>query len=91
MRAGTATTSSTTVAGEVPASSGLAPAEEERLLDFDLVLLDKVAALHSPLDLMEAAVSPEATAETLEVFDEGLAEVDDLFQARRRMLKGTTA
>lgn len=81
----------TPVAGEVSASSGLAPAEEERLLDFDLVLLDKVAALHSQLDLMEAAVSPEATAETLEIFDEGVAEVDDLFQARRRMLKGTAA
>jgi hypothetical protein len=74
--------------GEVPAGPGLAPQDEERLLDFDLVLLDKIAALHSQLDLMEAATSPEAMAEVLDIFDEGLAEVDDRFQERRQVLKG---
>lgn len=75
-------------AGEGPAAPGLTAVEEERLLDFDLVLLDKVAALHSQLDLMEAAAAPEAIAEALDLFDEGLAEVDDLFQERRQVLKG---
>jgi hypothetical protein len=74
--------------GGVPAGTGLTLQDEERLLDFDLVLLDKVAALHSQLDLMEAVPSPEAIAEALEIFDEGLAEVDDLFQGRRQVLKG---
>lgn len=74
--------------GEVPAGPGLSPRDEERLLDFDLVLLDKIAALHSQLDLMEAASSPEVMAEVLNIFDEGLAEVDDLFQERRQVLKG---
>jgi len=78
----------TPVSGEILAEPGLAPQDEERLLDFDLVLLDKVAALQSHLDLMEAVSSPEALLETLEIFDEGLAEVDDLFQERRQMLKG---
>jgi hypothetical protein len=81
----------TPVAGESPAAAGLAPVDEERLLDFDLVLLDKVAALHSQVDLMEAAASPEALAAALEIFDEGLAETDDIFQARRLLLKGTAA
>jgi hypothetical protein len=74
-------------AGEARAESGLAPLDEERLLDFDLVLLDKVAALHSQLDLLEAMPSPEAMAEAIDLFDEGLAEVDDLFQERRRLLR----
>jgi hypothetical protein len=78
----------TPASGEVPAGPGLTQQDEERLLDFDLVLLDKVAALHSQLDLMEAVPSPEAMAEALEIFDEGLAEVDDLFQERRQVLKG---
>jgi hypothetical protein len=33
--------------------------------------------------------SLEAIAEALDIFDEGLAEVDDLFQERRQVLKGT--
>jgi hypothetical protein len=37
---------------------------------------------------MEAVTSPEAMAEVLDIFDEGLAEVDDLFQERRQVLKG---
>jgi len=79
----------TPASSEVPAVPGLTPSEEERLLDFDLVLLDKVAALLSQLDLMEAVLAPEAMAAALDVFDEGLAEVDDLFQERRQVLKGT--
>ena len=77
----------TPASDEVPTVPGLTRQDEERLLDFDLVLLDKVAALHSQLDLMEAMTSPEAMAEALDIFDEGLAEVDDLFQARRQVLK----
>lgn len=64
-------------------------AMEERLLDFDLVLLDKVAALHSQIDRMEAAGEEEALFRALEIFDEGLAEVDDIFQERRRILQGS--
>lgn len=78
----------TPASSEVPPVPGLTQLDEERLLDFDLVLLDKVAALHSQLDLMEAVPSSEAMAEALDIFDEGLAEVDDLFQARRQVLKG---
>jgi hypothetical protein len=78
----------TPASGEVPIVPGLTRQDEERLLDFDLVLLDKVAALHSQLDLMDAVTSPEAMAEVLDIFDEGLAEVDDLFQERRQVLKG---
>jgi len=77
----------TPASGEVSTVPGLTRQDEERLLDFDLVLLDKVAALHSQLDLMEAMTSPEAMAEALDIFDEGLAEVEDLFQARRQVLK----
>lgn len=77
------------VAGEAAAGPGLAPLDEERLLDFDLVLLDRVASLHSQLELMEAAASPETVAIVLEIFDEGLAEVDDVYQARRLLLKGS--
>jgi len=79
------------VSAEVEAGRGLVPEDEERLLDFDLVLLDKVAALHGQLDLLEAAASPEARAESLQIYDEGLAEVDDLFQARRLVFKGEVA
>jgi hypothetical protein len=74
-----------TTGAEVTAGTGLSPVDEERLLDFDLVLLDKVAALRSQLDLLEAVASPEAMAEVLDIFDEGLAEVDDLFQERRQV------
>jgi len=64
---------------------------EERLFDFDLVLLDKVAALQSELDRMEAATAPETALQALEIFDEGLAEVDDLFRMRHRLLHGGEA
>jgi ribosome assembly protein YihI (activator of Der GTPase) len=47
-------------------------------------LLERVEALHSLLDLLEAADSLDRTEEALNFLDEGLAEVDDLFQLRRR-------
>jgi hypothetical protein len=60
--------------------------EEERLLDFDLALEEKVAALHTPLDALEAAGDPDELALAAGLFDEGLAEVDDLFRLRCRVL-----
>ena len=74
-----------TTGAEVTAGTGLSPVDEERLLDFDLVLLDKVAALRSQLDLLEAASGQEAIAAALELLAAGLAEVDEIFQARRRL------
>ena len=64
----------------------LGPDEEERLLDFDLALDEKIAALHTPVDLMESASDSTGLSRTLEMFDEGLAEVDDLFRLRGRVL-----
>jgi hypothetical protein len=66
----------------VPAQS------EERLLDFDLALLEKLEGLHTPLDCMEKADSLDQLDRVLFLFDEGLAEVDDLFQLRRKVLEG---
>jgi hypothetical protein len=63
----------------------LSAESEDRLLDADLILLEKVEALHTPLDMTEAADSTDRTAEALDLFDEGLAEVDDLFQKRCRL------
>ena len=77
------------VGAEISSGSHLSPVDEERLLDFDLELLAKVAALHSQIDLMEAAAAPEAIMAALDLFDEGLAEVDDFFQERRMILKET--
>lgn len=76
-------------AAEISAGSRLSPVAEERLLDFDLVLLDKVASLHSQIDQMEAAAAPETIMAALDLFDEGLAEVDDFFQERRKLLQET--
>lgn len=61
---------------------------EELLLDFDFSLLDKVAGLHTPLDGMEQALSDEGIKEALDLLDEGVAEVDDLFRLRGRILQG---
>jgi len=63
----------------------LSAESEDRLLDADLILLEKVEALHTPLDMTEAADSTDRTAEALDLFDEGLAEVDDFFQKRCRL------
>lgn len=76
---------------EVPAEGVIAAADEERLLDFDLALEEKVAALYSLLDALEAAADPAAAGRTLEFYDEGLAEVDDLFRLRRRLLEGAAS
>jgi hypothetical protein len=64
----------------------LSERDEERLLDFDLALLEKVASLHTPLDMMEAASASRELLEAADLFDEGLAEVDDLYRQRRRIL-----
>jgi hypothetical protein len=64
----------------------LSAREEERLLDFDLALMEKVASLNSPLDMMEAAPGTRELLEAADLFDEGLAEVDDLFRQRRQLL-----
>jgi hypothetical protein len=65
----------------------LRPAEEERLLDLDIALDEKIAALHAPLDAMESATDPEGLNLALAVFDEGLAEVDDLFRMRSMVFR----
>lgn len=64
----------------------LSERDEERLLDFDLALLEKIAALNSPLDMMEAASGTRELLEAAGLFDEGLAEVDDLYRQRRQVL-----
>lgn len=71
-------------------TTGLSPEDEEHLLEADLLLLEKVESLNSLLDLLEAADSPDRTEEALNLFDEGLAEVDDLFQLRRRLFRERT-
>lgn len=73
---------------EVGEERPFSPLDEERLLDFDLALLDKVAGLRALVDAMEAAGTEAALRLALEAFDEGLAEVDDLFRLRRQVLKG---
>lgn len=65
----------------------LSPDEEERVLDLDLALDEKIAALHTLLDAMEFAPDPAGLARALEVFDEGLAEVDDLYRLRDRVFR----
>jgi hypothetical protein len=75
---------------KVPAA-GFPPEDEERLLDADLLLLEKVECLNSLLDLLEAADSPDRTEEALNLFDEGLAEVDDMFQLRRQLFRERTS
>jgi hypothetical protein len=72
-------------------AKGLSREAEEHLLDADLLLLEKVEALHSLLDLLEAADSPDRTEEALNLFDEGLAEVDDMFQLRRQLFRERTS
>ncbi len=60
--------------------------DEERLLDFDLALLEKVAALHTPLDMLEVASATGELLQAADMFDEGLAEIDDLYRQRGRIL-----
>ncbi len=71
-------------------TTGLSSEDEEHLLEADFLLLEKVESLNSLLDLLEAADSPDRTEEALNLFDEGLAEVDDLFQLRRRLFREGT-
>ena len=60
--------------------------EEERLLDLDLALLEKVAALHTPIDRLEGAGSVTELENALEQLREGLAEIGDLFRQRGEIL-----
>lgn len=76
--------------GEEGLANGLSPEDEEHLLDADFILLEKVEGLHTPLDLIEAGGSLGRIEEALNFFDEGLAEVDDLFQLRRRLCQEGT-
>lgn len=71
-------------------AKGLSLANEEQLLDADLLLLEKVEGLHTPLDSIEVADSLGRIEKALNLFDEGLAEVDDLFQLRRRLFQEET-
>jgi hypothetical protein len=66
---------------------GFSPEDEEQILDADFFLLEKVEGLNTPLDLIEVAGQPNRIEGALDLFDEGLAEVDDLFQLRRRMFE----
>jgi hypothetical protein len=61
---------------------------EERLLDFDLVLLERIAGLHTPLEEMEGAKTSAAIERSLAILDEGIAEIDDLYRQRRSILVG---
>lgn len=64
----------------------LSPLDEERLFDFDLALEEKIAALHTPLDILESARAEDDPDRAAELFDEGLAEADDLFRLRQKVL-----
>jgi hypothetical protein len=60
--------------------------DEERLLDLDLALLEKIAALHTPLDRLEATGSPAELEKALEWLREGLMELGELFRQRGEIL-----
>ncbi|MFO7983109.1 MAG: hypothetical protein R6V08_06620 [Desulfuromonadales bacterium] len=64
----------------------LSEEKEEQLLDLDIALVDRVAALHTPLDGMELAADPEAMEQAMQQFEEGLKEAADLFSQRQEML-----
>lgn len=61
--------------------------EEERLFDLDLALLERVAALHSPLDRVETAASAADLESSLALFTEGVAEAEELFRRRESLLQ----
>jgi len=71
-------------------ATGLSPAVEELVMDADLILLEKVEGLHTPLDEMEGSGPSDRIEAALSLFDEGLAEVDDQFQLRRRLCRNRT-
>jgi hypothetical protein len=68
------------------AEDGDGPPDEERVLDLDLALLDRVAALFSPLDWMEAAVGGAELQAPLNLLREGVRAAADLFEQRARLL-----
>ncbi len=63
-------------------------ADEERLVNFDLALFDNIVALHTPLELMESAASAEQVRQAADRYRQGLAELEDMFRDRRRVLTG---
>jgi hypothetical protein len=65
-----------------------APEEEESLLDFDLALLENIAALNTPLERLERARSGADLDGGLEQYLLGLAEIFRLFRRRSRLLAG---
>jgi len=72
--------------GEKQLREPVSEEKEEQLLDLDMALVDRVAALHTPLDGMELAADPEAMEQAMQMFEEGLKEVEDLFIQRQEML-----
>ncbi len=62
------------------------PEIEARLVDFDLVLLEKVAGLNTPLDNLDWARSSWEAEVALSLLDEGVAEVDELYRRLRTAL-----
>lgn len=74
---------------EEPRREPLSAEGEERLLDLDLALEDKVAALNTPLDALESAGDPAGMNRAAQFFEEGLAEVEALFRQRLGVLAGS--
>ncbi len=68
--------------------TGSAPPDEERLLNFDLALLDKVAGLCTPLDALETAGSAQQVAGAAGLLAVGLAEAEELYRERRLVFSG---
>ena len=73
------------VAGPEEKPVGAGPTDEERLIEFDLLLLDKLAALHTPLDEMEWS-RQEALAQALRSLEEGINQLTVLYRRRREVL-----
>ncbi|WP_221249453.1 hypothetical protein [Desulfuromonas versatilis] len=76
--------------GQLPAQAGpwLSSSDEERLVDFDFALLDKIVALHTPLERMEAAAAVEEVERAAALYRQGLLELEALFRERGQVLSG---
>lgn len=64
------------------------PDDEENLLDFDLALLENIAALNTPMERLERAGTGADLDGGLEQYLLGLAEIFRLFRRRSRLLSG---
>lgn len=64
----------------------LSPAREEQLFDLDLALLERIAALDTLLDQLEASAYSPTVAEALERLQRALEEIDQLFCRRGELL-----